>query len=189
MTRASNLGAENGGAQVWISRGKHASFLNQELCHRGCGGDKCGSMHPLIVSRIVNLGEERNPMNGSLWIASAVWPFAAKMTHTDFDSETLARLQRLPASDIAWVNPSKRPEQATIAVSNSTADALGTSNRKTDAAISLAGGATGNALGTTYEKVTHALRQSAKGIGRTLHGESHLPKQVPPGTSNAPEKP
>jgi hypothetical protein len=189
VTRASTLGAENDGAQVWISRGKHASFLNQELCRRGCGGDKCGSMQPLRVSRIVNLGEERNPMNGSLWIASAVWPFAAKMTRTDFDAETLARLQSLPASDIAWVNPSKRPAQATIAAGNSTAEALGTGNRDTDAAISLAGGATGNALGTTYGKVTQALKQSVHGVGHALHGESHTPKKEPPGTNNEPDKP
>ena len=60
--------------------------------------------------------------------------------------------------------------QGTIAVSNSTADALAMSSRKTDTAISLAGGATGNALGTSYGKVTHSLKKSAQGVGRFLGG-------------------
>jgi hypothetical protein len=170
ITRASTLGAENGGAPVWISRGKHASFLNPELCRHGCGGDKCGSMHALGVSRIVNLGEEQSPMNGSLWIASTKWPIAAKLERSDFGPEALARVERLPASDIAWVNPSKRPEQATIAASGSAADALAMSKGKADTAISLAGDDTGNALGGTYGKVTHSLKQSARGVGRFVRG-------------------
>ncbi len=172
IVRASTIRAEDGGAPVWISRGKHASFLNPELCGHGCGGDRCGALEAMHVSRIVNLGEEQSPMNGSVWIASAEWPFAAKLAHSDFAPEELARIERLPATDIAWANPRKRPVQATIAMSNTTADALAMSNRKTDTAISLAGGATGNALGTSYGKVTHALKKSARGVGRFLHGDA-----------------
>lgn len=172
VVRASTLHAENEGAAVWISRGKHASFLNPELCGHGCGGDKCGALKAMHVNRIVNLGEEQSPMNGSAWIASAEWPFAAKLGRSDFGPEELARLEKLPATDIAWANPRKRPVQGTIAVSNTTADALAMSNRKTDTAISLAGGATGNALGTSYGKVTHSLKKSARNVGKFLHGDS-----------------
>jgi dihydroxyacetone kinase DhaKLM complex PTS-EIIA-like component DhaM len=45
------------------------------------------------------------------------------------------------------------------------------SNRKTDTAISLAGGGTGNALGTSYGKVTHSLKKSAHEVGRFLRGD------------------
>jgi hypothetical protein len=180
IARASTLGAENGGAPVWISRGKHASFLNPELCRHGCGGDKCGSMHALSVSRIVNLGEEQSPMNGSLWIASAEWPIAAKLARSDFGPEALARLERLPASDIAWVNPSKRPEQATIAASGSAADALAMSKGKADTAISLAGDDTGNALGSTYGKVTRSLKKSVLGVGRFVRGGTDRRKSGTP---------
>lgn len=166
ITRASTVTAENAGAVVWISHGKHASFLNQALCRRGCGGDRCGATQPLHVTRIVNLGEEQHPMNGSLWVASAEWPLAMKLMRSDFDAAALARLEQLPDSDIAWVNPSKRPAQRTVAVADSTADALAMSNSKTDSAISLAGSATGNALATTYSKVKHSLKRSPGGAGR-----------------------
>lgn len=177
ITRAATLGAETAGAPVWISRGKHASFLNRELCSHGCGGDRCGSMHPLSVSRIVNLGEEQAPMNGSLWVDSAAWPLATKMTRSDFDPEALERLQKLPSSDIAWVTPSKRPMEATIAAGGSTEDALAMSEGKTDTAISLAGDDTGNALDNTYGKVTHSLKKSVRAVGRFLRGGSHTPKK------------
>jgi hypothetical protein len=165
ITRSSTLHAEERGATVWISRGKHASFLNEELCRHGCGGDFCEQMEPLTVPEIVNLGEAAKPMNGALWSASSEWPLTTKMGRSDFQETVLARLERLPDSDIAWVYPSKRPAQATIAAGGSTVSALGTSQRNTDSAISLAGDATGGALGKTYRGVTGALGKSARGVG------------------------
>ncbi|MFZ1013351.1 MAG: hypothetical protein WCC26_07415 [Terracidiphilus sp.] len=189
ITRAATLAAENAGAPVWISRGKHASFLNQDLCRHGCGGDWCGSMHPLSVRRIVNLGEEQAPMNGSLWIDSAAWPLAAKMTRSDFDPEALARLQKLPSSDIAWVTPSKRPMEATIAAGGSTEGALAMGEGKTDTAISLAADDAGNAIGNTYGKVTHSLKKSARAVGRFLRGGSHKPTKDTADQWQAPARP
>jgi hypothetical protein len=181
ITRASTLDAVNRGALVWISRGKHASFLNKELCERGCGGDDCRATQTLAVSRIVNLGEAKWPMNGSIWTGSAEWQLAAKLARSDFEPEVLARLEQLPASDIAWVYPSKRPAQATIAAGGSTADALAMSNRKTDTAISLASDKTGNALDVSYGKVVQSLRKSAANVGRFLNG-GHGPKAEPGGS-------
>jgi hypothetical protein len=171
VARASTLHAEERGTKVWISRGKHASFLNEELCRHGCGGDLCEQMEPLVVSAIVNLGENAKPMNETLWSASSQWPLATKMGRSDFQPAALARLERLPNSDIAWVNPSKRPAQSTIAAGGSTVDALETSHRNTDSAISLAGDATGGALGTTYRNVTRAIGKSARGLGKFLRLE------------------
>ncbi len=168
ITRASTLEAEKAGAPVWVSRNKHASFLNPELCRHGCGADVCAQIEPLTVSRIVNLGEPGTPMNGSVWIGSAQWALAAKMARSDFDPVAIAKLERLPATDIAWAVPGMKPARATIGVANTTTDSLALSNQKTDAALDVAGTATGNALGTSYGKVSGALRKSAHGVGRFL---------------------
>ncbi len=168
ISRASTLHAEDHGATVWISAGKHASFLNEELCLRGCGGDICESMVPLTVGTIKNLGEIGTPMNGALWISSSHWPLMTKMMRTDFRSSAILRLESRPEPEIAWVNPAKRPAQSTIAASGSTIDALAASNQNTDTAISTAGDATENALDKTYAKVKHALGASAHSIGKFL---------------------
>jgi hypothetical protein len=176
ISRASTLHAEDRGATVWISTGKHASFLNEELCRRGCGGDICEKMAPLAVSKIVNLGEIGMPMNGALWISSSRWPLTTKMIRTDFQPLAVTRLESLPESDIAWVNPAKRPAQSTIAAGDSTIDALVTSNQNTDTALSTAGGATGNALDKTYGNVKHGLGTSARHVGKFLrHGTRDAP--------------
>jgi len=187
ITRARTLGAEQSGPPVWISRGKHASFLNRDLCARGCGGDDCRHMQVLAVPRIVNLGEAASPMNGSLWSASAEWPLAAKLERSDFSPDSVARLERLPESDIAWEYPSKRPAQAAIAAGNSTADALAMSNRKTDTAISLAEDRTGIALVATHAKVKRSLRTSARNVWNFLNGGNA--KKEPVGTPGQAGKP
>lgn len=186
ITRARTLSAEQSGAAVWISRGKHASFLSRDLCSRGCKGDDCRQMEALNVSRIVNLGELTNPMNGTIWSASPVWPLGAKLARSDFSPESVARLGQLPDSDVAWVFPSKRPVQAAIAAGSSTADALDKSNRKTDTAILLAEGKTGNALDATHDKVKRSLRSSARNAWRFLSGDQ---KAKAAGTPDKPSKP
>jgi hypothetical protein len=168
ISRAPTLQAEDHGATVWISAGKHASFLNETLCSRGCGGDACLEMVPLRLAEIVNLGESRAPMNGALWTASSRWPLSTKMGRTDFEPAVVARLGRLPASDIAWVNPGRRPAQATVAAGDSTVNALAASNKNTDTAVSNAGNATGSALGKTYRNVSRSLGASAHGVGKFL---------------------
>jgi hypothetical protein len=175
ISRASTLHAEDHGATVWISSGKHASFLNEELCRRGCGGDICENMAPLSVSKIVNLGERDMPMNGALWISSSRWPLAIKMARTDFQPAAVTRLENLSGSDIAWVNPAKRPAQSTIAAGDSTIDALVASNQNTDSAISTAGDATGSALDKTYGSVTHALGTSVHSVGKFFTGLASKP--------------
>jgi hypothetical protein len=104
IARASTLHAEGHGAKVWISPGKHASYLNEVLCKRGCGADRCEKMVPLTLGGIVNLGEVGAPMNQSAFIASSAWPLATKMSHSNFPAEPLARLEALPDTEIAWFN-------------------------------------------------------------------------------------
>jgi hypothetical protein len=168
IARASTLHAEDHGPAVWISAGKHASFLDSRLCSRGCGGDACEQMIPLPVASIINLGEDGAPMNGASWAASPQWPLSTKMLRSDFQPSTVSRLERLPISDIAWVNPSKRPTQSTIAAGVSTMNALETSNRDTDSAIALAEDSTGNALSNSYRDVKRALGKSVRGVSDFL---------------------
>jgi hypothetical protein len=190
ITRASTLGAEAHGATVWISNGKHGSFLNEELCQRGCGGDRCTDTKPLVSAGVVNLGEFAAVMNGAVWAHSAEWPLAAKIRRSDFPAERTALLERAPTTNIVWANPEKRPAQAAILGGNtaidgamvggsSTAGALAVSGGDTNTALVLAGtrtsGAleaakqkTGNALAKSYRGVRHALGTAAKRTGGAL---------------------
>jgi len=169
IARASTLDAVNHGAKIWISPGKHASYLNETLCRRGCGADHCEAMVPLKVARIINLGEVDHPMNGSSFIASRAWPLAGKLTSTNFPAEPIARLNGMSSTDIAWFNPGRHPAQGVIAISGSTGGAIANSGENTTAAISVAGNSTGNALQKSYRNTKHALGRSAQSVGEALH--------------------
>jgi hypothetical protein len=186
IARASTLHAEERGAEVWVSPGKHASYLDERLCNRGCGADRCEAMVPLKSERVINLGEPGHLMNGSLFVSSSGWALEAKMEHTNFPAEPVGRLEALPTTEIAWFNPGRHPAQGVIAISSTTGGAiakgasetgaaLGTANDSTSDAISVAGDSTGNALGTSYRKTVHALGMSAGAVGRAL-GVSKKPK-------------
>jgi hypothetical protein len=180
IARASTLKAEDHGAKVWVSPGKHASYLNATLCVRGCGADRCDEMKALAPGRLINLGEPGHPMNGALFLSSSLWPLAGKMETTNFPESAVARLNRLPETDIAWFHAGRHPVQGIIAISSSTEGALAQSGRNTtnaisdagdstDAAISVAGDSTGNALQKSYRKTGHALGTSARHVGKALH--------------------
>ena len=180
ITRASTIHAEENGAKVWISPGKHASYFNETLCQAGCGADKCVDMVPLTASKIVNLGEPGHPMNGSVFIASSEWPLIDKMSNTNFPPEPIARLNQLPETDIAWFNAGKHPAQRTIAVSSSTEQVIAGGDRRTtvalshagtstDTAISVAQNNTGNAIQKTYRHTKHWLGTGARHVAEALH--------------------
>lgn len=188
IARASTLHAQQHGPAVWISPGKHASYLNEELCRAGCGNDRCTDMTALHVTRLINLGEQGAPMNGSAFIASRQWPLEAKMETSNFPAEPLARLNRLPETDIAWYHAGRHPAQGVIAISSHTeqhianagdhtSSALDTAGANTDSAISLAQEKTGNALAKSYRKTTHALGSAARHTGDALHVTE---KKTPP---------
>jgi hypothetical protein len=180
IARASTLRAEDHGAQVWISPGKHASYLNETLCQGGCGADKCANKVALAPGKLINLGEVGQPMNGSLFISSAAWPLAGKMANTNFPPGPVARLRQLPESDIAWFNAGRHPAHGVISVSSSTEQAIARSGQNTTSAISVAGDSTntvvstagdstGNALQKSYRNTKHALGKSATHVGEALH--------------------
>ena len=177
LARAKDLNAEQDGAKVWLSPGKHAAYLAKSLCNHGCGADRCEVMKPMTTSRIINLGEPGHPMNGSDFVASKAWPLEQKMTHTDFPPEPVARLEALPAGDIAWFNPGRHPTQGVIAVSYTTGEAIAGSGQNTDAALALAGDKTGNALQKSYRSTKHALGTTVRDVDKALGGKPSKPPQ------------
>lgn len=187
IARASTLGAETRGAKVWISPGKHASFLDERLCARGCGADRCEVMKPLQVHGVVNLGEPRHPMNGSIFIASTQWPLEAKMTQSNFAPASVARLETLPQDEIAWYSAGRHPAQGVIAKSAVTESALAGSEGNTAAAISVAGGRTGNALSRSFHNTTHSLGVSARRVEGALGAHASSTESGEPLSGSAPK--
>jgi len=169
ITRASTIRAEQSGATVFVSPGKHASYLNEKLCRAGCGADKCLNLVALAPGKIINLGEPAHPMNGSVFIASSAWPLSTKMANSNFPAEPVDRLNKLPDTDIAWFHPGKHPVQGIIANSNSTKQAIALGANDTGVAISVAQQSTGNALQKTLRNTKHALGVSAKQVGKALN--------------------
>jgi hypothetical protein len=190
IARASTLDAEDHGPQIWISRGKHGSFLNQALCTRGCGGDVCRNLEPLAVDAIINLGEPSAPAVGTAWVNAPQWPLAAKMRRSDFADTRVERVDQISTATILWANPQKRPYQGAIRGGNGTLDgvaagaiatdialtktdaALDVANTKTGNALSSASKNTGNGLAKSYGGVKKALGVTARKVGKALGGSS-----------------
>jgi hypothetical protein len=168
IARATALHAEDHGATVWISPGKHASYLSETLCQGGCGADRCENMVPLRTTALINLGEPGNPMNGSTFISSSEWPLTAKMSTSNFPGPPIARLSQFPDTAVAWFNPGTHPAQGVIATSLSTEQAIAVSGQNTTAAIALAGDSTGDALSTASGSTGGALSAAADSTGNAL---------------------
>ncbi len=114
ITRASTLQAEKRGPTVWISRGKHGSFLDEELCRRGCGGDRCADTKPHGLCRPgqsgrVRRGDERNGV-----VALRGGGHCGEDAPQRFPADRTSLVEREPETNIVWANPEKRPAQAAI---------------------------------------------------------------------------
>jgi hypothetical protein len=168
MTRASTLHAETHGATVWISAGKHASFLDRELCRRGCGGDRCGDEVALKVPKVVSLGSVAAPMHGAVWVRSPEWPLEVKMRRSDFTAARVARVERLAKTDIAWAEPARRPGQAVILGGSSAVNGVAVGGRSADTALVLADDKTGGALETAGVHTRRALGRSLVDVGGAI---------------------
>ena len=168
IARASTVDAELHGPKIWISRGKHASFLSDLLCARGCGGDECRDLQPLAVEAIINLGEPSVPVGGATWAADPQWPLADKMRRSDFADARIARFDQFSATTVLWANPQKRPYQAAIHGGHSTVAGVATGARATDAALDLADVKTGNALTNASNSTGNGLAKSYSGVKKAL---------------------
>jgi hypothetical protein len=176
ITRASTLHAEQSGAKVFVSPGKHASYFTEKLCRSGCGADRCIDQVALTHGAIINLGEPGHPMNGSIFIASSQWPLLGKMTNTNFPPEPVARLNQLPETSIAWFNPGKHPAQGIISNSNTTKKAIATGANSTTSSLAVAQNNTGNALQKSAKATGNALGTTVKHVGEALHPVKKTPK-------------
>ncbi|MCX6612424.1 MAG: hypothetical protein NTW74_16425, partial [Acidobacteria bacterium] len=133
--KAAMLYSEWRGPEVWISRGKHASFLSEAACKTGCGADRCDRSVRLKVSQLVNLGEVGNRLNGSEWALASGWNLREKMG-SDFPAELRKELDA--SKRIISANPGKPGVQPVIAAGSTTIDALALANTKTEGALSKA---------------------------------------------------
>ena len=179
IASASAVHAEDRGAHVWVSPGKHASYLDPALCHAGCGADRCEKMQLLAPAKIINLGEVEHPMNGSDFIDGSGWQLAAKMSVTNFPGDAMARVDAAPAGSILWFNAGRHPAQGIIAISSTTeagmatgethaAAGIATGAQATGGALDTANTSTGNALQKSYRNTRHALGVSARKVGKAL---------------------
>lgn len=179
MARAATVDGVAQGPRVWISEGKHASFLSNAVCTHGCGGDDCSRDLPLRTAAIINLGELTAPLSGAEWVDFPAWPLAVKMGRSDFTAARIARVNELPPASIAWANPGKRPIVNAISGGNdaiggtetglrATGMALDTADSSTGNALGVASTSTGNSLAKTLRSVKKALGVSARKVGTAL---------------------
>lgn len=151
---AKALGAEHQGPQVWISAGKHASFLREEQCRGSCGADQCDAAFTLIPGRVINIGESGSPLNGAAWATSKLWLLARKM-QPDFTSVLVARLEG--GTGVVSANESRASLRAVIAAGASSFQAIDTGNRHT-----------GDAFSTATDAADRGLRRAAISAGSAL---------------------
>jgi hypothetical protein len=166
VAAAKALDAEWQGATVWLSAGKHGAFLSEPMCAQGCGGDRCAEMAPLVVARVINLGEPGVAMHGATWVRSPAWPLAAKM-QSDFSAAAIARLEHGEGVPVE-MNGAHGSVKGTIYVANSVANGVGDSATNTGDALNTAGLKTGGALDKADAKTDSALTKSAKAAGGAL---------------------
>lgn len=165
--KATVLVAEHTGPDVWISSGKHASYLSHERCRLGCGGDTCPDMAPLAVKQVINVGERNAPLNGAVWTASKRWPFHAKMV-SQFGALTVQRIDSSKPGTIVSVNEALPPVRATILAGGETLDGVATGGKHTGDALKTGKDSTGNALGTAAESTGNALLRSFRAVKRAM---------------------
>ena len=167
VAAAKVVDAETQGAMVWLSAGKHGAFLKEARCTQGCGGDRCTEMTPLVVARVVNVGEPGAAMNGAIWVGSPMWPLAVKM-QSDFSAEVIAKLEQGGGVPME-MNGAHGSVKGTIYVANSVANGVGTSGTNTGSALNAADVKTENALTKSANATGGAFKTSAKAVGRFLH--------------------
>jgi hypothetical protein len=168
--QAAAIAAEEHGPRVWISAGKHASFLTENQCSQGCGSDVCRSGSPMPLTKLVNLGEPGRPLNGALWTASSTWSLSQKM-RSDFTPAVQAALAN--SSDPVPVNNSVPSVRAVISAGGTSLDAVATARQYTDSALTTADTKTEDAVSTGFHSaessVVRARRATIGWIRRRLN--------------------
>jgi hypothetical protein len=142
------IGAETSGPRVFVSRGKHASYLDRGQCKWGCGSDECSDDRAVRPSAVINLGEIDAPLNGAIWARSTRWPLAEKFA-SDFDPELRARLESPKNDHVIPLMQHLRGPQSPVLAGDVALDGVAT-----------AAGSTKSALGTAMRAVRNFLRRT-----------------------------
>jgi hypothetical protein len=159
---AAALEAEDHGPTVWISSGKHASFLSEFKCRLGCGENRCKTMKRMQAATVINIGEPGVPINGAVWTQSDRWSLKTKM-RPDFSEDMMARLEE-SENQIISLNIPPPPTQALLLSGNAAFTALMTGTSSAGDALLTGGSESLNAAGK-------ALRHTGKSlllVGRKL---------------------
>ncbi len=170
--RSSFVNAEQQGPNVWISEGKHASFLSLDLCRGGCGGDQCTDMHPMLIANLLNIGESGAPMNGAVWIDSPKWPLAAKM-RSDFTEAALQKIERAESPGVIAVHEAHAPLKAVVLAGSSGTGALVNADSKAFGSLASARNATGRSLNTSKKNVGDSIKGAFRSAWKVLSGSSN----------------
>ena len=154
--RATTLNAVSSGPPVYISRGKHASYLARGQCARGCGADACPVGQRLKVSAVLNMGEPGAPLNGATWMASSRWPLGLKL-QSDFAPEVRARLDLPENGRVIALAGHLRVPQAPVLAGDTALDGL-----------AHAGRASVVSLDTSRRVVSTAVNRAVSGVARIV---------------------
>lgn len=164
---ASAVGAAIAGPTVYVSRGKHATYLDRGHCKWGCGSDSCDPGERLSGNRVINLGEPDAPLNGTEWIRSRRWKLAEKM-RSDFDPATRASLDSAHPFEVLALKLGFRAHQAPILGGDTGLDALVAGADAAGLAVTRTGQATVGAVKKTTNAVGRSLANAARGVARFL---------------------
>lgn len=152
--QAKFLEAETRGPYVWVSHGKHASYLSDSSCRAACGADSCERTKELAVRPLVLLEES------AAWVQSPRWPLRQKL-ESDFDEALLAALAEKDLRRLVAAKPYLLPAKKVLSAGNTgidaTSGALETGGRHTDGSVALAKEKTGKAVGAAARKVKRFL--------------------------------
>lgn len=160
---AAAIRAEHGGPYVYVSRGKHASYLARGHCKWGCGSDLCDPGPAPLRPVVVNLGERDAPLNGATWLASKRWSLGGKLG-PDFSSRLRATLDGGSGHHVLALRLRLRTIQAPILGGDTGLDALIAAG---DAAV-LALDETVDATGQAVKAVGGAVGKAARGTAKTI---------------------
>ena len=164
---AASLGAEENGPAVWVSRGKHASFLSRELCRGRCGVDSCGVMKALPAGIPVNIGELSAPLNGAHWISSQWWSLSAKMAPA-FNETVLAQLRQAPPDRVILVKESTPGLHSVVLAGASAMNGVALGQGRTESALVNASNSTDRALQRVAGQVGRSLQQTQRRLAAWL---------------------
>ncbi|MBI4890355.1 MAG: hypothetical protein HY821_06995 [Acidobacteria bacterium] len=166
--RAESLDAERKGPHVWLSHGKHASYLTLELCKvRGCGGDLCRDMVLAPEGPLINLGEWDHLRNGATWVRGGPWSMKPKF-QPDFTPAALAMFDGLGPEGSGSVNSSLAPVKAVMMAGGEAAGGVQTAGQQTDKALQKADRHATSALDQAASSTGNALSRALRSTGRSL---------------------